>query len=69
MSEFMITIHNVDSGEIIEREMTQIEIAELKKIAERHNEQKAEAVAKEAARQAILDKLGITAEEAKILLG
>ena len=31
--------------------------------------QKAEAEAKEAQRQAILDRLGITSEEAKILLG
>ena len=30
---------------------------------------KAEAEAKEAARQAILDRLGLTADEAKLLLG
>ena len=38
--------------------------AELKKLND-----KAEAEAKEAARQAILDRLGLTADEAKILLG
>ena len=69
MNEFMIKIHNVATGEIVEREMTAIEIAELETIAQQDANKKAEAAAKEAQRQALLDKLGITEEEAQLLLG
>ena len=61
-------IHNIQTGEIIEREMTAEEIAiyerDLELNAERETE-KAEAAAK---RLALLEKLGITEEEAKLLL-
>jgi len=40
-----------------------------KTILEIKAQEQAEAAAKEAARQALLDKLGITAEEAQLLLG
>lgn len=60
------------TGEIIERDLTPEEIAqETKDNAERQAALAAiqeELAAKEAARQAILDKLGLTSEEAKILL-
>jgi hypothetical protein len=63
-----IEIHNVETGEIEIREMNADELAqwEIDKTVE---EAKAtEAEAKAAARQALLDKLGITEDEAKILL-
>lgn len=65
----IIKIHNVETGEITEREMTAEEIAqreadEAAALAEK--EAQAAALAK---RQALLDKLGITEEEAKLLLG
>ena len=69
MNELIIKIHNVSSGEIIEREMTEKEIIELSKIAEKDAKLKAEAQAQAAARQAILDRLGLTEDEAKLLLG
>jgi ABC-type oligopeptide transport system ATPase subunit len=63
----------VETGEIVEREMTADELAADKLHRETVAAQKAaEAVVKaeaEAARQALLDKLGITADEAKLLLG
>ena len=61
---------NIITGEetITERNETAAETAErLASIAEYENLQ-AEAQAKAIARQAILDKLGLTAEEASILL-
>ena len=64
-----ITIHNVETGEIIEREMNAEELSQWEAIQATADAEVAEAAAKEAARQALLDKLGITAEEAKLLLG
>ncbi len=63
-----IQIHNVETGEIIEREMTLEEIAqrqadEAKFLAE--SQATAQAAA---AKAALLAKLGITEEEAKLLL-
>lgn len=68
----LITIHNIETGEVIEREMTTAEIAEdtekfTKAQAERVAEE-AEATAKAQARAAVLSKLGLTAEEAASLL-
>ena len=60
--------HNVATGEVIEIEMTANEIAQWeadKAQSETEAAAKAESVA---ARQALLDKLGITADEAKLLL-
>lgn len=64
-----IRIHNVQTGEIIDREMNAEELAKHEADLERYAAEKAEADAKEAARQAIFDRLGITADEAKLLLG
>jgi hypothetical protein len=65
----MIRIHNVETDEIIDREMTaaELKIAEADQAAQAAA--KAEAEAKETQRQAILDRLGLTADEAKLLLG
>jgi hypothetical protein len=60
--------HNVETGEIIERQMNAEELAELenyKKLVEA--ETKAEA-AKAEAKSALLNRLRITADEAKLLL-
>lgn len=64
-----IKIHNVETGEVTERAMTSEEVAQLEKLRV-ENEARLEAEAQaEAKRQALLDKLGITEEEAKLLLG
>lgn len=56
-------------GKIIERDFTEAELAqiELDKIANAEYEAKVQA--KAAQRQALLSRLGITEEEARILLG
>ena len=64
----MITIHNVETGEIVIREMNAEELAQYEAdIASQAARQEAEAE-KAAAKQAILDRLGLTAEEAALLL-
>lgn len=65
----MIIIHNVETGEIIEREMNAEELAQLEADKAEAEAKAAAIAAKEAARAALLDKLGITADEAKLLLG
>jgi len=65
----MIRIHNSETDEIIDKEMTNAEFAQYKLEQEKRVLEQQEAEAKETARQAILDRLGLTAEEAKLLLG
>jgi hypothetical protein len=65
----MIKIHDIQTGEIIEREMTADELAQAKTDkAKLDAEQKAEAQ-KAAYKAALLEKLGITEDEARLLLG
>lgn len=68
MSRPIIKIHNATTGEIIEREMNDEEYADfIEGVAKNEARAKAEAEAAEA-KQALLDKLGISEEEAKLLL-
>lgn len=63
-----IKIHNIETGELIEREMNAEELAQWeadRAKAEAEAQAKAEAAA---AKAALLEKLGITEEEAKLLL-
>ena len=64
-----VKIHNVETGEVIEREMTDLEFADYEANQVAYAERKSEIEAKNAERQAILDRLGLTADEAKLLLG
>ena len=65
----MVRIHNAETNEVIDREMTAAEFkiyeADQKAIAI----EKAEAEAKQAAKLAILDRIGLTADEFKTILG
>ena len=64
----IVKIHNVETGEIIEREMTTTEIKEREADkAQAQTEAEAEA-AKAAEKAALLAKLVITEDEAKLLL-
>ena len=69
----MIRIHDLETGEIIDREITDEEIAKKDYIPPKLVKEWAEArkvlAAREIERQAILDRLGLTADEAKLLLG
>jgi hypothetical protein len=64
---------NCETGEVLEIELTDAEVAEMTYAAELAAEAKAEeervAAEKAAARDAILARLGITADEAELLLG
>jgi hypothetical protein len=69
MSASQITIHYADGTPSVTRDMNAEELAQHEKdILETQEASEAEAV-KAAARQAILDRLGLTADEASALLG
>ena len=68
MSKPMVRIHNIETDEVIDREMTADELAQWKA-------DKADSVAKSQAeadkaadKAALLERLGITEAEAKLLL-
>jgi hypothetical protein len=63
----MIRIHNVETDEIIDREMTSAENADFKQSL-LPKPLSAEEIAKAEKKAALLDKLGITYEEARLLL-
>ena len=70
MTTETITIHNVETGEIIEREMNGKELAQLKadKIAgDAIKAAQAQAEAAKAAAAAKLEALGLTADDLKAL--
>ena len=63
-----IKIVNVQTGAELEREMNAEELSQLESDALHYAAKIAEQTAKEAARQAVLSKLGLTAEEVAALL-
>lgn len=65
----IIRIHNVETNEIIDREMNDDEFAFWQADQAAQAVAKAEAETRAAQKQALLDRLGITADEAKLLLG
>jgi hypothetical protein len=69
MAKPMIRIHNIETNEVIDREMTAAEFKIYEADQAANALAQAEAEAKAAQRQAILDKLGLTADEAKLLIG
>jgi len=69
MSKPMIRIHNITTDEIIDREMNDAEFAQYQADQATRAAEQAEAATKAAQRQALLNRLGITEEEARILLG
>jgi hypothetical protein len=68
-SKLQVKEVNCETGEEIVRDATAEEIAQIKLDADNAVAKKAEAEAKESQRQAILDRLGLTADEAKLILG
>ena len=65
----MTRIHDIETDEIIDREMNDAEFAIYEANLELQSEVKAEAQSKEIAKAAILDRLGLTADELKTILG
>jgi hypothetical protein len=64
-----ITIHNAATGEIIIRDANADELAQMEIDAANALARKAEAEAKATQKAALLERLGITEDEAKLLLG
>jgi len=64
----MIRIINAETGEVIEREMTAAEVKQSEKDSAEAAAHKAALANAQTAKSAILDRLGLTADEAKILL-
>ena len=64
----IIRIHNVETDEVIDREMNDAEFTQYEIDKANSEKLQAEAEAKATARADLLAKLGITAEEAKLLL-
>lgn len=68
-SKPQVKIVNCETGEEIVRDATAEEIAQMELDAANEAAKKVAIEAKAAERQAILDRLGLTADEAKLLLG
>ena len=68
MSKPIIKIHNIETDEVIDREMNDAEFAEYEADQAAEAARQAEAEAKAQAKAALLAQLGITAEQAKLLL-
>lgn len=68
MSRPIIKIHNIQTDEIIEREMNDEEFTQWQIDVAADEQRVAKLEAEAEARQALLNKLGITADEAKLLL-
>jgi hypothetical protein len=64
-----IRIHNTETNEVIDREMNDDEFAQYEADKAAQLAKQAQANAKAAEKQALLDRLGISADEAKLLLG
>jgi len=69
MTKPQIKEYNCETGEEIVRDANAEEIAQMKIDAANAVTEKAEAEAKATAKAALLTRLGITEEEARILLG
>jgi len=67
MTKPLIREHNMETGKIIDREMTDIEFASYEANKAEAAERKAKALEEAVAKAALLDRLGITADEAKLL--
>jgi hypothetical protein len=68
MTKLMIKIHNAETGEVIEREMTKAEADQYLSDSAAATARETTEAEKVAEKAALLAKLGITADEAKLLL-
>ncbi len=69
MTRPMVRIHDLATNEVIDREMNDAEFAAYQADQEALAEKTAAEAAKAAEKAALLFRLGITADEAKLLLG
>jgi hypothetical protein len=64
-----IRVHDVELNEVIDREMNDVEFDQYKANQAADAIKLAEVEAKTAAKQAILDRIGLTADELQTILG
>ena len=64
-----VRIHDLATDEVIDREMTDDEFSQYQASQAASAEREAKANAKETAKAAISDRLGLTADELKTILG
>ena len=64
-----IRVHDLETNQVIERDMNAEELAQWNADKALAEEKAQEAAELDEARQALLDRLGITQEEARLLLG
>ena len=69
MPKPIIRIHNIETDEVIDREMTAAEFKIYEADQAAQAVAQAEAEAKAIAKAAILDRIGLTADELKTILG
>jgi len=65
----VIRIHNIETDEIIDREMNDVEFAAYQANQTEQELKQTEAQTKADAKAAILDRIGLTADELKTILG
>ena len=65
----IIRIHNLETDEVIDREMNDAEFSQYQANKIAQEAAQAEADAKATAKAAILDRIGLTADELKTILG
>lgn len=69
MTRPMVRIHDLETNEVIDREMNDTEFARWEAEQTQQVKERAEAEAKATQKADLLAKLGITADEAALLLG
>lgn len=67
--DYKTTIHNAETGESITRDMTEQETKNYENLCAAEKAKDEETAANAIARTALLERLGITEDEAKLLLG
>lgn len=65
----MIRIHNTETNEVIDREMTASEFVQYEADQAALTAKQAEAEANALAKSALLERMGLSEDEAKLLLG
>ena len=68
MAKQMITVHDVETDTIVTRVMTEQELSEHQSVIDQIEADKAKIAKAEADKAELLSKLGITADEARLLL-
>jgi hypothetical protein len=64
----IISIHNLETNEVIEREMNDTEFAQYETDQAAETTRQAQAAAKATQKAALLERLGISEDEARLLL-